>query len=41
MAPVIGKEPEMPERLTAIIDRPKQAVPISATYSALKSFLLD
>ena len=41
VAPVIGKEPEMPERLTAIIDRPKQAVPISATYTALKNYLLS
>ena len=41
VAPVIGEEPEMPERLTAIIDRPKQAVPITATYAALKDYLLS
>ena len=41
VAPVIGQDPEMPERLTAIIDRPKQAVPISATYTALKDYLLS
>ena len=41
VAPIIGQDPEMPERLTAIIDRPKQAVPISATYTALKDYLLS
>jgi len=41
VAPIIGQAPEMPERLTAIIDRPKQAVPISATYTALKDYLLS
>ena len=41
VAPIIGEDPEMPERLTAIIDRPKQAVPIAATYAALKAYLLS
>jgi hypothetical protein len=31
----------MPERLKAIIDRPKQAVPIAATYADLKDYLLS
>jgi threonine synthase len=41
VAPIIGEDPEMPERLQAIIDRPKQAVPIAATYTALKDYLLS
>ena len=41
VAPIIGEDPEMPERLQAIIDRPKQAVPIAATYAALKAYLLS
>ena len=31
----------MPDRLIAIIDRPKQAVHIDATYAALKDYLLS
>ena len=31
----------MPDRLKAIIDRPKQAVNITATYAALKDYLLS
>ena len=41
VAPEIGTDPDMPDRLQAIIDRPKQAVNISATYTALKDFLLS
>ena len=33
--------PYMPDRLKAIIDRPKQAVNIDATYAALKDYLLS
>jgi len=40
VAPAIGRSPEMPERLTAIIDRPKQAVTIPANSAALKAYLL-
>ena len=36
-----GTDPEMPDRLKAIIDRPKQAVNIDATYAALKDYLLS
>jgi aspartokinase/homoserine dehydrogenase 1 len=32
---------DMPDRLKAIIDRPKQAVNITATYAALKDYLLS
>ena len=41
VAPEIGTEPDMPDRLKAIIDRPKQAVNIAATYAALKEHLLN
>ena len=41
VAPEIGTDPEMPDRLKAIIDRPKQAVNITATYAALKDYLLS
>ena len=41
VAPEIGTDPDMPDRLKAIIDRPKQAVNIAATYAALKDFLLS
>ncbi len=41
VAPEIGTDPAMPDRLKAIIDRPKQAVNISATYVALKDYLLS
>ena len=41
VAPVIGTDPDMPDRLQAIIDRPKQAVNIDATYAALKDYLLS
>ena len=41
VAPEIGTDPEMPDRLKAIIDRPKQAVNIDATYTALKDYLLS
>jgi len=39
--PVIGTEIEMPERLRQIIDRRKQAVPMSNSYDALRQFLLE
>jgi threonine synthase len=41
VAPEIGTDPAMPDRLNAIIDRPKQAVNIAATYTALKDYLLS
>ena len=41
VAPEIGTDPDMPDRLKAIIDRPKQAVNIAATYAALKDYLLS
>ena len=41
VAPEIGADPEMPDRLKAIIDRPKQAVNIDATYASLKDYLLS
>jgi len=41
VAPEIGSDPDMPDRLKAIIDRPKQAVNIDATYAALKDYLLS
>lgn len=41
VAPEIGTDPDMPDRLKAIIDRPKQAVNIDATYAALKDYLLS
>ena len=41
VAPEIGADPDMPDRLKAIIDRPKQAVNIDATYTALKDYLLS
>ena len=41
VAPEIGTDPDMPDRLKAIIDRPKQAVNIAATYTALKDYLLS
>ena len=41
VAPEIGTDPHMPDRLKAIIDRPKQAVNIAATYAALKDYLLS
>ena len=41
VAPEIGNDPHMPDRLKAIIDRPKQAVHIAATYAALRDYLLS
>ena len=40
VAPVLGEEPAMPERLREIVNRPKQSVEISANDAALKAYLL-
>ncbi len=39
VAPIIGRAPDMPDRLAAIIDRPKEAVTIPATDEALSDYL--
>ncbi|MFK7899783.1 MAG: threonine synthase [Cyclobacteriaceae bacterium] len=38
--PIIGKEPEMPERLKAIINQDKVSIPLSSEFDEFKSFLL-
>ena len=41
VADCIGKEPEMPARLAAALQKEKQAIPCAATYAALKTYLLE
>ena len=38
--PVLGRPVEVPERLRSVLTRPAHAVPLAATYPALRSFLL-
>jgi threonine synthase len=41
VARATGVRPEMPERLAALLDRPKKSIPFPNRYSELQEFLLS
>ncbi|HVA95859.1 MAG TPA: threonine synthase [Candidatus Dormibacteraeota bacterium] len=41
VARAIGKQPEMPERLAAFLNRPKKSIPFPNRFSELQEFLLS